>query len=86
MLSEEATKRSGARSRVSKLKVFDSLQQLITMPLEADDRQKVNDAIQEIGADSSGTKVLVLSAAESQKLGPFTVGCTILNRTIGKSI
>ena len=56
------------------------------MTLEADDQQKVDDAIQEIGADSSGTKVLVLNPAESQKLGPFSVGCTILNRTIGMSI
>ena len=56
------------------------------MTLEADDQKKVDDAIQEIGADSTGTKVLVLNAAESQKLGPFTVACTILNRTIGMSI
>ena len=56
------------------------------MPLEADDQKKVDDAIQGIGADPTGTKVLVLNAAESQKLGPFTVACTILNRTIGMSI
>ena len=56
------------------------------MPLEADDQKKVDDAIQEIGADPTGTKVLVLNAAKSQKLGPFTVACTILNRTIGMSI
>ena len=56
------------------------------MPLEADDQKKVDDAIQEIGADSTGTKVLVLNATESQKLGPFTVACTILNRTIGMLI
>ena len=56
------------------------------MPLEADDQKKVDDAIQEMGADPTGTKVLVLNAAESQKLGPFTVACTILNRTIGMSI
>ena len=55
------------------------------MPLEADDQKKVDDAIQGTGADSTGTKVLVLNAAESQKLGPFTVACTILNRTIGMS-
>ena len=56
------------------------------MPLEADDQKKVDDALREIGADSTGTKVLVLNAAESQRLGPFTVACTILNRTIGISI
>ena len=56
------------------------------MPLEADDQKKVDDAIQGIGADPTGTKVLVLNAAESQKLGRFTVACTILNRSIGMSI
>lgn len=56
------------------------------MPLEADDQKKVDEAFQEIGADSTGTKVLVLNAAQSQKLGPFTVACTILNRTIGMSV
>ena len=53
------------------------------MPLEADDQKRVDDAIREMGADASGNKVLVLNATESQKLGPFTVACTILNRTIG---
>ena len=56
------------------------------MTLEADDQKKVDDAKHEFGADSTGSKVLVLNAAESQKLGPFTVACTILNRTIGISI
>ena len=76
----------GARSRVSRPQVCGSLQQLIIMPLEADDQQKVDDAIQEIGADPSGTQVLVYNPTRSQKLGPFSVGCTILNRTIGMSI
>ena len=56
------------------------------MPLEADDQKRVEDAIREIGADPTGTKVLVLNAAESQKLGRFTVACTIFNRSIGMSI
>ena len=56
------------------------------MPLEADDQKKVDEAIQEIGADPSGNKVLVLNATKSQKLGPFTVACTIINRTIGMLI
>ena len=80
------TKDRGKRLRVSRLKVCDSLEQLSTMPLEADDQKKVDEAFQEIGADSTGTKVLVLNAAQSQKLGPFTVACTILNRTIGMSV
>lgn len=52
------------------------------MPLEADDQQRVDEAIAEAGADGS-TKLLVRDASETQKLGPFTVACTILNRTIG---
>lgn len=50
------------------------------MPLEADDQQRVDDAIRE--AEGS-TKLLVRDPAESQKLGPFDVMCTIWNRTIG---
>ena len=53
------------------------------MPLEADDQARVDEAIREAGADPSESKVLVLNAADSQKLGPFSVICTILNRTIG---
>lgn len=53
------------------------------MPLEADDQQRVDEATAEAGADGS-TKLLVRDATESQKLGPVTVICTILNRTIGE--
>ncbi|KAL9592481.1 MAG: hypothetical protein Q9179_006677 [Wetmoreana sp. 5 TL-2023] len=56
------------------------------MPLEADDQARVDNAIRESGADPSGNRVLVLDASDSQKLGPFTVICTILNRTIGSGI
>ncbi|KAL8735934.1 MAG: hypothetical protein Q9166_000496 [cf. Caloplaca sp. 2 TL-2023] len=56
------------------------------MPLEADDQARVDVAIRESGADPSGNRVLILNASDSQKLGPFTVICTILNRTIGSGI
>ena len=52
------------------------------MPLEADDQQRVDEAIAETGAEGS-TKLLVHKVTEHQKLGPVTVICTILNRTIG---
>ena len=52
------------------------------MPYEADDQQRVDDAIRE--AEGS-TKLLIRDPTESQKLGPFTVMCTIWNRTIGLS-
>ena len=53
------------------------------MPLEADDQQRVDEAIEK--AEGS-TKLLVRDPAESQKLSPFDVMCTIWNRTIGSSI
>ncbi|KAL8898588.1 MAG: hypothetical protein Q9207_006621 [Kuettlingeria erythrocarpa] len=56
------------------------------MPLEADDQARVDEAIRESGTDPSGHRVLVLNASDSQKLGPGTVICTILNRTIGSHI
>ena len=52
------------------------------MPFEADDQQRIDEAIAEAEADGS-TKLLVRDATEHQKLGPLTVICTILNRTIG---
>ena len=53
------------------------------MPLEADDQQRVDEAIAEAG-DEGSTKIVVRNATEFQKLGPITVICTILNRTIGR--
>lgn len=53
------------------------------MPLEDDDKQRVDEAIAKAGIDGS-TKLLVLNASESHKLGPVTVICMILNRTVGK--
>ena len=50
------------------------------MPLEADDQQRVDDAIRDAEGSS---KLLVRDPAESQKLGPFDVMCTIWNRVIG---
>ncbi|KAL6716587.1 hypothetical protein ACLMJK_006154 [Lecanora helva] len=55
------------------------------MPLEADDQRRVDEAIAEAEANAS-TKLLVRDASEHQKLGPVTVACTILNRTIGSGI
>lgn len=52
------------------------------MPLEADDQARVDEAIREAGTDPSG-HLLVLNASNPQKLGPGTVICIILNRTIG---
>ena len=53
------------------------------MPLEEDDQQRVDEAIREAGIDGFN-KILVRNASESQKLGPPTVMCMILNRTFGK--
>lgn len=53
------------------------------MPLEDDDQKRVDEAITEAGIDAS-TKLVVLNASESHKLGPVTVICMILNRTVGK--
>ena len=52
------------------------------MVLEADDQQRVDEAVREAAAEGS-TKLLVRDPDESQKLGPITVACTIFNRTIG---
>ncbi|KAL8964166.1 MAG: hypothetical protein Q9183_004645, partial [Haloplaca sp. 2 TL-2023] len=46
----------------------------------------VDDAIRESQADSNANRVLVLDTEDSKKLGPFTVICTIWNRTIGSGI
>ena len=54
------------------------------MPLEEDDQKRVDEAITEASVDGS-TKVLVLNASKSHKLGPVTVICMILNRTFGES-
>ena len=53
------------------------------MPLEDDDQQRVDEAIRAAGSDGP-TKLIVHNASESQKLGPATVICMILNRTIGE--
>ena len=55
----------------------------VIMPLEDDDQKRVDEAITEAGIDGS-TKLVVLNASESHKLGPVTVICMILNRTVGK--
>ncbi|KAK4693144.1 hypothetical protein P7C71_g4203, partial [Lecanoromycetidae sp. Uapishka_2] len=55
------------------------------MPLDADDQARVDEGLRE-AAHLGQTGILVQNAADSQKLGPVTVGCTILNRTIGSGI
>ena len=55
------------------------------MPLEKDDQERVNQAIREAGIDGPN-KIMVHNVSESQKLGPATVMCMILNRTIGKHV
>ena len=56
------------------------------MPLEEDDQKRVDQAIEEVGADESGTRLLVLNASQTQKLGFWTVICTVVNRSIGISL
>lgn len=51
------------------------------MPLEDDDQRRVDEAIRAVDGT---TKILVFDASESQKLGPTTVMCMIMNRTFGK--
>ena len=51
--------------------------------LEDDDQQRVDQANEEMGADKSGTRLLVLNASQKQKLGFWTVVCTVINRAIG---
>ena len=53
------------------------------MPLEEDDQQRVDEAIRDAGIEGC-TKLIVRNASESQKLGPATVICMILNRTFGE--
>lgn len=52
------------------------------MPLAKDDQQRVDEAENEANEPNSN-KLLVRDPIDSQKLGPFTVICTILNRSIG---
>lgn len=54
------------------------------MPLEDDDQRRVDAATNEVGTDQSGTRLLVLNASETQKLGFWTVLLTVVNRSIGK--
>jgi hypothetical protein len=56
------------------------------MPLEADDQARVDKAVEEVGTDQSGTRLLVPNASETQKLGFWTILCTVVNRSIGKGL
>ncbi len=53
------------------------------MPLEDDDQRRVDQAKDEVGADKSGTRLLVLNASREQRLGFWTVVCAVINRSIG---
>ena len=55
------------------------------MFLEADDQARIDKLQGE--ADANGdTRRFVRNASESQKLGPLTVMCMIINRTIGEGM
>lgn len=54
------------------------------MPLAEDDQLRVEQAEREAAAAGS-SKLLVRDPTESQKLGPFTVICVVLNRMIGET-
>ena len=54
------------------------------MPLEDDDQIMVDRALADVGADESGTRLLILNASFTQKLGFWAVFCTVLNRAIGR--
>ena len=55
------------------------------MLLEADDQARIDKLQGE--ADANGdTRRFVRNASESQKLGPLTVMCMIINRTIGEEM
>ena len=56
------------------------------MPLEEDDQKRVDQAMDEVGADNSGTRLLVLNASQTQKLGFWTVFCTVVNRSVGTKL
>ena len=56
------------------------------MPLEEDDQKRVDQAIDEVGADGSGSRLLILNASQKQKLGFWTIVCTVLNRAIGTKL
>lgn len=56
------------------------------MPLEDDDQKRVDQAMQEIGADDTGTRLLVLNTSQTQKLGFWTVFCTVINRAVGAKL
>ena len=53
------------------------------MPLEDDDQRRVDQAMAEVGADRSGTRLLVLNASQNQRFGFWTVFCALVNRAIG---
>ena len=59
---------------------------LLAMPLEDDDQLRVDRAMEEVGTDDTGTRLLVLSASKTQKLGFWAVFCTVLNRAIGSGV
>ena len=55
------------------------------MLLEADDQARIDKLKRE--ADANGdTRRFVRNPSESQKLGPLTVMCMIINRTIGEEM
>ena len=55
------------------------------MPLEDDDQRRVDQVMEEFGADKSGSRLLVLGTSQTQKLGFWMVVCVVVNRSIGMS-
>ena len=53
------------------------------MPLEDDDQRRVDQVMEEMGADKSGTRLLVLGTSQTQRLGFWMVVCIVVNRSIG---
>ena len=56
------------------------------MPLEDDDQRRVDEVMEEMGADRSGTRLLVLGTSQTQKLGFWMVVCVVINRAIGSGV
>lgn len=71
------------RNEVLSVSQFCLIIYCIKMPLEDDDQERVDKAMEEMGADSSGTRLLVLNASKMQKLGFWTLLCAVVNRSVG---
>ena len=80
LFEHRATKKRGFSNLLSDSLICSSIAR---MPLEKDDQDKVDQAMEEVGSDTTGTRLAVVNAPQAQKLGFWTVLCTVLNRAIG---